>query len=221
MEKELCLPREYLSYSQMKLWLDDKVAYRARYYEGKEEHKSPELMFGSEMAKGLENGTIIVPKLEVYPVKEWRFKGLVGGVPFAAYVDTYWPGRRKFREYKTGKWAWTQKKVDEHMQLDVYSLCIEEKEGGVDDECHLDWLVTRNKKQTMEFDGHLLVSEARGIETTGEVITFARVIKKIERDRMREVIRSVANEISGDYRKWLTLNPAGTLPSTHQGRPSR
>lgn len=203
----------------MKLWLDDKEKYRARYYEGLEERKSRELMFGSEIAKGLEDGTIKVEKLVQYPVKEWRFKGKIADIPFAAYIDTYWPERVKFREYKTGKWPWNQKKVDEHMQLDVYSLCIQEKEGNVDDECHLDWIVTRNKLNIMEFDGHTLTSQGREIEMTGEVVPFTRIVTQIQRDRMREVIRSVANEISSDFKKWLTENPTRTRISTFPGRP--
>lgn len=220
MRNGLPLPKRYLSYSQMKLWLDNKEAYRRRYYDGVEEPKSPELMFGSEMAKGLEDGTIAVPGLVRYPVAEWRYSGDIGGVPFAAYLDTFWPDRHKFREYKTGKVAWTQKKVEEHMQLDVYSLVVQEATGDVDDECHLDWIVTRNKAGTMMFDGHELTGDARGVEVTGELVTFSRVVTALQRDRMREVIRSVANEIGEDYRRYLALNPSSMPDSSSRSSSS-
>lgn len=201
----LKLPKPYLSYSQMRLWLEDKAKYRVKYYDAQEDRSSPELDFGKKVAEGLEDGSIVIPGLPLYPVPEWAFKGDVNGVPFAAYVDQYWPEKRKFRETKTGKHPWTQARVDGHMQLDIYSTCIEESEGSVDEECHLDWLVTRNAQATVEFDGHVLAGFSHRIEMTGEVVSFARVITKNERDRIRFLVRSVAEEITSDYIRYLSL----------------
>ncbi len=159
-DEALALPKPYLSYSQVRVWLENKDRYRDRYYRGIDEPGSRWLMFGSEIAKGLEDGTVKIAELPQYPVSEFQIKTPVDGVPFYAYVDTYDPARFKFREYKTGIHQrggaprWTLKAVREHMQLDVYSLLIQIKEGQVDDECHLDWIVTRNKTRLVEFDGH-------------------------------------------------------------------
>ena len=148
---KLNLPKEYLSYSQCRLWLDNKNQYRERYFEMKEQRASKYMIFGSEIAKGLEDKSINIPLLPVYPVSEYQIKLEVEGVPFYAYIDSYWPEKFKFREYKTGTWKqngiprWTQREVDNHMQLDVYSLLIKEKNGEVDDECHLDWIHTQPK----------------------------------------------------------------------------
>ncbi len=206
-------PKKYLSYSQMRLWLEDKAKYRDRYYRGIEDRGSKELFFGSEVAKGLEDKTIVVPGLELYPEPEHSIKADVDWVPFNAYIDQYWPERHKFRETKTGRMKrdgsarWTQKAVDEHMQLDVYSLMIQVKHGWVDEECHLDWLHTRPKTDCMEWNGHQVCQEGRGMELTGEVTTFRRVITQTERDRVRGLILSVAREISEDYRRFLTYVP--------------
>lgn len=213
MEKELTIPKKYLSYSQMRLWLDDKEKYRSRYYRGVDERKTKELFFGSEIAKGLEDGTMEIPGLVKYAVSEEQVKMPVDGVPFFAYVDSFDPQRLKFREYKTGKWPWTQEKVNNHMQLDIYSLLLSLKYGSVDDECHLDWIVTKNKLKFTEFDGIQLKAESNEIEMTGEVMTFARVITQNERDRIRFLIRSVADEISRDYKEYLRFNPS-TSPAS-------
>lgn len=211
------LPKEYLSYSQMRVWLEDKDAYRQRYFLGVSEPGSRYLMFGSEIAKGLEAGTIKVENLTQYPVQEEQIKIDVEGVPFYAYIDQFWPEKRKFREIKTGirkrdgSPRWTQKAVNEHMQLDVYSTLVEEKYGSVDEECHLDWIVTRNKVKTVEFDGNVLSTESQELECTGEVVSFARVISDTERRRMRFLIRSVAEEISNDYAGFLA---ASTSPDS-------
>lgn len=203
------LPKKYLSYSQLSLWLDNKDKYRARYYQGLEERPSKELLFGSEMAKGLEAGTIKLPDLIQYRVSEEQIKINIEGIPFFAYIDTFDPENLAFREYKTsknrpdGSPGWTQKRVNEHMQLDIYSLLIQEKYGRVTDLCHLDCICTRNKIKTMEFEGNVLQSESNEVEMTGDIITFPRIITQVERDRMRALIPSIAREIANDYEKFL------------------
>ena len=219
----LKLPKSYLSYSQMRVWLDDKDQYRQRYYLGQEQGGSRYLLFGSEMAKGLEDGTIKIPALVQYAVQEEQIKLDVEGVPFYAYIDQFDPVRNKFREIKTGIMRrngaprWTQDLVNQHMQLDVYSALIREKFGSVDDECHLDWIITRNKVKEIEMDGHLLKSESGELEITGEVVSFRRVITETERARIKFLIRSVAEEISEDYRGFLAT--ASTSPSEFSSLP--
>lgn len=210
----LKLPKAYLSYSQMRVWLDDKDQYRARYYLNQEQAGSRYLLFGSEMAKGLEEGTIHIPDLIQYEVQEEQIKLDVEGVPFYAYIDQFSPTRFKFREIKTGIRRkgggdrWTQSLVNQHMQLDVYSALIKEKYGQVDDECHLDWIITQNKKKFIEFDGQKLESDSAELEITGEVVSFRRVITDTERARIKFLIRSVAEEISKDYSEYLRFRPA-------------
>lgn len=206
----LKLPKAYLSYSQLRVWLEDKRAYRNRYYLGLESPPSRALLFGSEIADALEKGTAVLPSLVTYPVREHQIKIDVEGVPFFAWIDTYWPEKRKFREYKTGqltregKDRWTQKEVDAHLQLDVYSTLIEEKEGHVDPECHLDWLEVKRKKKTFtDWLGNVIETETADLELTGRVESFARVITEMERRRTRALIRSVAEEISADYAAFL------------------
>jgi len=204
------LPKKYLSYSQLSLWLYDKDKYRSRYYQNIEERPSKELLFGSDMAKGLEDGTIQLPELIQYKVSEEQIKVDIEGIPFFAYIDTFDPENLSFREYKTsknrpdGSPGWTQKRVNEHMQLDIYSLLIQEKYGRVQDLCHLDCICTRNKIKEITFEGNVLQSESRDVEMTGDIITFPRIITQLERDRMRALIPSIAREIANDYEKFLT-----------------
>ncbi len=223
----LKLPKEYLSYSQMRGWLEDKDSYRQRYFMKIQERGSRYLDFGAGMAKALESKSLVIEGLVQYPVQEQPFKLDVNGVPFYGYIDQYDPERRKFREIKTGirkrdgSDRWTQKLVNEHMQLDVYSTLIEEKFGSVDPECHLDWLVTRNKIKEVSFDGHILKNESSELELTGEVYSFPRIITAVERARMRFLIRSVAEEISEDYQSFLKTQTQETGFGDFQGLPRR
>jgi len=210
----LNLPKKYLSYSQMRLWLDNKDQYRSSYYENIQGHRSPELLFGSEVAKRLQEGTFRLANLTQYPIQEHRIYAEVDNVPFSAYIDQYEPNLVKFREIKTGRLKsdgrprWTQRDVDRHLQLDVYSLLLQITEGRVDEECHLDWIVTKGKKMFMEFDGQILEQEGQEVELEGSVHTFRRVISQLERDRCRSLIRSIAEEISRDYTEYIRLRPS-------------
>lgn len=193
----------------MRNWLEDKDKYRLRYYRGIEERPTKALLFGSKIAKLLESGEANIPNLIQLPVQEYQIKIDVDQIPFFAYVDQYDPEHFKFREVKTGKNKpdgsprWTQNDVQKHIQLDVYSLLIQLKNGEVDDECHLDWVKTREVVKTMEFDGHILSFPSNDLELTGEVESFTRIIVQEERERMRMLITSVAEEISRDYALYL------------------
>lgn len=204
------LPKSYLSYSQISTWLYDKNKYRARYYRNESERPTKELLFGSAVAKGLETGAIVIPGLIEYSKQEEQIQIEIEGIPLFAYIDQFEPLEYKFREIKTSKDrpngtpGWDQKRVDEHMQLDIYSLLIQEKYGTVVDLCHLDCICTRNKIKTMEFEGNSLESVSSDVEMTGRIVTYERVITQIERDRMRALIPSIAREISNDYAKYLT-----------------
>lgn len=204
------LPKPYLSWSQIRVWQEDRQAYRDRYYRGLTERTNRYMMFGSEIAKSLEDGKLDMPGLEQYPVKEYQLNVLVDGIPVFGYADQYDPERVKFREIKTGmprpdgSPRWTDKEVAGHGQLDLYSLLLQIKHGRVDEECHLDWLHTRNKVKTItDAFGNVLESKSRQLELTGEVTSFARVITQEDRDRMRETVKRVAREISEDYALFL------------------
>lgn len=211
---DIILPKEYFSWSQLRVWLENKEMYRDRYYRNIQEPGSRYLMFGSEIAHGLEHGTLVVPGLTQYAVREERCDVSIDGIKFHGYIDTFDPIKKKFREFKTGirkqngAPRWTEEEVRKHGQLDVYSLLIQEKYGEVDDECHLDWIVTRQKKIKTLFDGHELEADGRELELTGEVISFTRIIDQKQRDAMKSLIVSCANEVSHDYLAWLT-SPEG------------
>ena len=114
-------------------------------------------------------------------------------------------GTPKFYEYKSGVDPWTQEKVNDHMQLKLYSLGIKEQYGSVEDLCHLFWLPT-----VMEdvIDGLKINGKQYGVtiqvpRLTGELFTFPCVVTEIERFRARQWIVQGAHEISADYQNFL------------------
>ncbi len=207
------LPKPYLSWSQCRVWMENRQAYRDRYYRGLTEKTSKYMIFGSEVAKGLETGELKIPALVQYPKQEYQLNVEVDGIPVFGYIDQYDPEKIKFREIKTGmpkpdgSPRWTDKEVKAHGQLDMYSLLLQIKHGTVDEECHLDWLKTRNKVKTLtDAFGNELTARSSELELSGEVESFARIITQDERDAMRRLIVKTATEIETDYAVFLELS---------------
>ena len=179
--------------------------YRRNYYEGIKMPQTKEMKFGHELAKGLEDGTILPSslKLPAYKVTEQRIDVLIDGVPVLAFLDTFEPDTLSFRERKTGKKPWDSVRVHTHDQLPFYMLCVREKFGDYDKTTHLDWLETRDSAGTAEFGGILMESpDAGGIEYTGRIETFKRNIAQWELARMKRRIRGTAEAISEDFTSW-------------------
>ncbi len=205
----LNLPKRWFSYSQWSLWQSNPAEYRRNYYEGIKMPQTKEMKFGHELAKGLEDGTIIASslKLPAYSVVEQRIDVVIDDVPVLAFLDTYEPSTFAFRERKTGKKPWDAVRVHKHEQLPFYMLCIREKFGDYDRTTHLDWLQTRDKPGVADFGGIEMESpDAGGIEYTGRIETFKRTIAAWELNRMKRMIRGAAEAVSRDYTAWQKAN---------------
>lgn len=199
------LPKGHLSYSAMSLWLNNKSAYRNRYYYNKQDFETPELKYGKVIAQLLEVNDPSVAHVPRLPVPEQSFEIVINEIPVKGYIDSFDPILRKFYEYKTGHKTreglppWNRVKVRRHSQLTLYSLAIETMHGDVDNECELIWMETMFTHEKKLFDGHELTGQTRQLELTGHVERFVRNIKQWERIRMKQQIRDVAEEISKDY----------------------
>lgn len=213
----LNLPKKYLSYSQLNTWLKNKEVYRDKYYRGEKQHENPEMVFGKQIAKMLEDHEAIkihpvLSKVPHYSVSEHGIKTEIDAIPVMGYIDSFDPKTKSFIEYKSGhltrngNFPWSQVSVRKHEQLPFYSLLIEQTEGYVNRVCHLIWLETVFKKKTIDFDGHILTSPSRDLELTGRIETFKRIITKWERKRMRDLISKVAWEISEDFTNYQKVH---------------
>lgn len=204
----LNLPRKYLSYSAIDTWLKNKNEFRRRYYQGREFISTPEIRFGKHIAEELENNGKNYPHIRQLPKPEQEFSLELNGVPLYGFIDSYHPETGEFLEYKTGRVKWTQKRVDNHLQLPIYSLAIKELFGKTVDVCHLIWMETRKvKEQKRGLIGH---ENSHEIELTGEVKEFERYIDDKEREHTKELIVAVAEDISKDYTTWLADRAAGS-----------
>lgn len=112
-------PQSWSSFSSFEY---DKEQWFKKYILKEKPPVSAEMQFGKEFAKALEDGKPMAP-MTVLTKAEHKFEVVFNGIPLVGYVDAI--NDRTFKEigeYKTSKNPWTQKKVDEHGQLDMYLL---------------------------------------------------------------------------------------------------
>lgn len=131
---------------------------------------------------------------------EQTIKCEIEGVPLFGFIDSFDPMDCAILEYKTGVTPWNEKRVQEHLQLDLYSLAVETIFGKVQDEVELIWMQTRKIETPNE--GRVTHEEAYEIEFTGKVKSFTREITKKDRDNTRSLLVEVAEAISSDYASW-------------------
>lgn len=87
----------------------------------------------------LEHYRNILPK---YPHREFAIKVDFAGMRFAGKLDGWNPRGMHIGEYKTGK-DWSQKRADEHRQLDFYQLLVWRLYGKLAERITLHWMPTR------------------------------------------------------------------------------
>lgn len=216
---KLVLPKEYLSYSAMELWLRDKAAYRQRYYEGEPYFSTPYTDFGNEIGGALEDRNWDHPAIA--PVKgkvpqltspEHKLEVEIGGVPILGFLDDFDPETLAILEYKTGIKSkggaapWDRLKVRKHKQLPIYCMLVRKKYGSYNPDIKLVWMETKwsTIEKTRKFGSKEFVTQEPGLKLTGHVEIFDRNIKEWELDRQEEIIRRIAEEISEDYKLWKT-----------------
>ncbi len=201
MEK-LVLPNPHLSWSAMNCWMSSKERFRREYFEKSSKLDTKFLRFGKGIAELIENDQhkSLLPDLVVYPEREFEIRVEVVGVPMLAYLDDYEPTLNVFRDKKTGKHPWTQAKVQKLDQLVVYATMLKHLKGEMPEYCHLDWIETREGGMEVE---DFWRSNEKQINVTGKIVSFKREFDEREIDRMEDLIRKCAEEISEAYQEFI------------------
>lgn len=219
-KKVIQLPKGYLSYSQIQMWLKDRPRYERIYFAGEDaKFTNAGMDFGKEVASALEDGRdtgdlltdaamLLVPKYDIAD-KEIRveMKTKDGVVVLVGRPDTMDSNSFDFREYKTGKTKWTLSKAMKHPQLKFYAMLIYVKFGKLLKQCHLDWIETAMTEEII--DGF----PVKRIQPTGKVETF-RVPLTLNDvlQTMAETAR-VAKEIEVAWLEWTSGQQSGVLPT--------
>lgn len=200
------LPKPYLSYSAFSLWLKDKDAFRRRYYENEAPFETVETIFGKTIHEKLEaDGEVIgsETRIEIYLTPDLKLLG---------YIDSFNEEDLGIIDFKTGHLdpkgnpPWDRVKVQKHKQLVFYSMLVLIKYGSYNPVVKLEWLETKFKKVSREFNGHTLTADSRELELTGYKKIFTRRVFKWEIEKLKREIISVAREISRDFTHYENKN---------------
>lgn len=149
-------PREYLSYSQKSLWKRSPREYIAKYVHDKPQFETKEMAFGKRMSVALEEDEFSgdplldvviaqIPKFEEmeFPVSaELKIDKEI--VPLYGQIDTSKRDLSAFKEYKTGKGEWTQRRVDEDAQITFYATMYYILTKKIPNDIELVWVCTEN-----------------------------------------------------------------------------
>jgi hypothetical protein len=199
---KLILPTGYLSWSQMNCWMSSKERYRREYFEHGSKLNTKALRFGKGIAEMIEDDKYkeLLPDLIVYDTREFEIRTEVNGVPILSYLDDYDSVNNVFREKKTGKIPWTQAKVQKHDQLTFYATALKHSTGKTPEYCDLDWIETKDEKVEKIDFWH---ENENQINVTGKIKSFHREFDEREIERMEEIIRHSAEQISEAYQRFI------------------
>ncbi len=199
---KLLLPKPHISWSAINCWMTNPTRFRKEYFENKDKLDTRFLRFGKGIASMIEEGKHkeLLPDLVVYDSPEFEIRCNIHGVPILSFIDSYDSVNNVFREYKTGKHAWTQAKVQKHDQLCFYATALKWSNGKMPEYCDLDWIET--KEGIVETDDFWRENE-KAINATGRIVSFHREFDPREIERMEEVIVRCATEISEAYQKFI------------------
>lgn len=196
LQRTINLPRGYLSYSQISLWQQNPKNYAQIYFDGRDELRTSNraMEYGKVVADALENGIdtgdlltdsamLMLPKYDVadqeirttLPTKD-------GNIPILIKPDSLDSKTKDFIEYKTGRTAWTQKKVEKHLQLYFYALGIYLEYKVVPKNVRLVWIETER-------------TEEGEVKPTGNVKEFTVKITLSHIMNTMALVKKVAQEI--------------------------
>lgn len=133
-------------------------------------------------------------QFDLFPVYEQKLQQFIDGICCLGFIDNCpdivddW--LHTFREFKTWKKTWDQKRADNHWQLYFYALMIEEQSWIIPKTAYLDWIVTSE-------------DENGNIIPTWEIKTFKVDIDPKEVKKWRKRIPKIFKDMNDEYEKWL------------------
>lgn len=138
------LQQRPLSWSAISSFAYDPEQWYKRYILNEKQPETIEMLFGKALATSIENGKPLAP-VTIVGTCEHPFKVMFSGVPLIGFADSFCTKTfRKLAEYKSGKKAWDQSRVDQHGQISMYLLMnfITNKVPPEEVECFLEWVPT-------------------------------------------------------------------------------
>jgi len=204
--------KDYISWSQFSLWTSSKREYYKKYGLGEDRSQNKFFAKGKEFSDAQEygdDGTFSTdemlsfvlehaPKLDLS--EEKLMIELKNGEKILSVIDSLCSKGEEFLEYKTGKVAWTQEKVDSHGQMLFYALALYIKSGRLSvPSSRLIWIETEETEEGLKYTG--LIEEFPREFTIPEIEAFEdEIIKVIDEIEAFEYLElEVEDEVMDRY----------------------
>lgn len=168
---------------------------------------SPELEFGKRVADSMETDKPMAPFTRL-AIVEYEFDTKLGTIPLIGSADTFAPPARtkkrcKGGEFKTGRLAWDQKRVDEHGQLTFYSLLLwlQDLIMPEDIEWFLEWAPTQKEengdfRHVITFVPGVPIKKFYTVRTMKQCLKLASDIKQTHWEMMQYYKERKIKELS-------------------------
>ena len=176
------------SWSQLSSWEYDKEQWYRKYVLRQQDPETPEMRFGKEFAKSVEDGVDSIPGFiaALQRKKEHKFLVRFGKLRLVGFADAFCDETfLALDEIKTGKKAWTQKRVDSHGQFDMYLLMnwITNKIMPEQVRCRLWWIPTEERGDfTICFKAPVRVHSFETRRTMMQIVAFGSRINQAVKD---------------------------------------
>ncbi len=172
------IKRRPISWSAVSSFDYDPEEWYKNYIQGGTRVENAAMTFGKIFAESCEARKPLAPVTLLSKV-EYPLQVMMGRIPLVGYADTYEP-HSQLGEFKTGKKPWTQKRVDEHGQIDMYLLMLfimhEVKPEEI--ECYLQWIPTiEHGDFSVDFVKPIKVHTFKTKRTMVDILNFAAKIK--------------------------------------------
>ena len=195
----LTLPKEHISVSQVQLWEQDPIAYQKKYFIGIPDKPSPFMDFGKQFAKDIEDYKAgeqrqfnfppqFLETTKLYPYVEYKLEHDFTDFKFLGFIDNMSEDNEIVVDFKTGTAPWTHARLEESLQMQIYSTIIF-YQFQVIPTCFINYWQTRLRGKEVLWTG------------INEIYKHTFNFKEMAAAEMR--VRRAATEISEAYDKYL------------------
>ncbi len=178
------MKKKHFSWSQLNLWETNKKQYIRKYFANEKQYQTKEMSFGKKFADKLYEENKINCELKIEAKLE--------DINLLSYIDYCYNDYLSFREIKTGKVEWDQKRADNHGQIYFYALIINIASGIKPKKAYLDWFPTTE-------------NENKEIIISKDKKTFEVKITQEKIKNMKKRIIKATKEISKEYKKFAKM----------------
>ena len=186
---KLAWTKKPLSWSAISSFEYDKEQWYKSYVLG-EKVDNKEMQFGKMIGKKLETDPTFLPMIPRHSKMEhgWRVK--FGKIELIGYADSFCLiSKKKLAEYKTGKKAWDQKRVNDHGQLTMY--------------CLMNYITNKIKPECMEIQLIWMPTQENGDFSISFIEPIEKKIKIFKTKRTMTDILKFGVRINNVYKDML------------------